>query len=184
MKKCYEMSLMMRSLLLIVMSSLLLAGCYKVSEYSGDGELIDNGISAATDRYVLNLGVIDLSQSGTKSYRIANLPEVSFVAGIEISVVEKDRAIIEKRSVNPTILLELSDVKGEVVFAEKSKLTSWAWSVPVNESRAFIYTREQPGTYFQSLLQSEYTLMLTVLEPDTSKLNYTASLLAKSGGWK
>lgn len=61
-----------------------------MSEYSGDGHLTDNGVRAATNRYVLNLGEVDLSQRGTKTYRIANLPEANFVARIEISVVPKD----------------------------------------------------------------------------------------------
>ena len=169
---------------MIIVSVVLLAGCYNVSEYSGDGHLIDNGVSAATDRYLLNLGVIDLSQRGTKTYRIANLPETNFVTGIEVGVAPEERAIIEKQAVSATILLELSSTRGEVVFTKKSNLDTWTWSVLVGESRAFVYERGEPGTYFQPLPQTEYTLILTVLEPDTSQSKYTASLLAKSGGWK
>ncbi len=163
---------------------MLLTGCYKVSEYSGDGHLIDNGVTAATDRYVLDLGAIDLSQRGTKTYRIANLPETSFVVGIEIGVAPEERAIIEKQAVSAAILLELSSVGGQVLFTKKSTLDAWTWSVLVGDLRAFVYGRGEPGTYFQPLPQTEYTLTLTVLEPDTSQSNYTASLLAKSGGWK
>lgn len=168
----------------MVFPLMLLVGCYNVSEYSGDGHLIDNGLLAATDRYVLNLGSIDLGQRGTKTFRIASLPETNFVAGIEISVAPEDRANIEKRAVNPTLLLELSESGGKVVFSKKSDLDTWTWSVPTNESRAFIYGRGEPGTYFQPLAQIEYTLTLTVLEPHPSQLKYTALLVAKSGGWK
>src|SRR5260221_5810767 len=64
----------------------LLSGCYQVSHYSGDGQLIDNGPFAATDRYVLNLSPVDLTQRGKKTFRMANLPEANFVTGFEISV--------------------------------------------------------------------------------------------------
>ncbi len=168
----------------MVMPIMLLIGCYNVSEYSGDGHLVDNGVRAATDRYVLNLGSIDLNQRGTKTYRIANLPEINFLVGIEISVAPEDRATIEKRAVSPDILLELSSLGGEFIFTKKSKLDTWTWSVPINESRAFIYGRGEPGTYFQSLSQTQYTLTLTVLEPDPSQSKYTALLMVKSGGWK
>jgi len=97
------MSPLVRFILVMVMPIMLLIGCYNVSEYSGDGHLVDNGVRAATDRYVLNLGSIDLNQRGTKTYRIANLPEINFLVGIEISVAPEDRATIEKRAVSPDI---------------------------------------------------------------------------------
>ena len=178
------MTLLVRSFLIVIMPVVLLSGCNDVTEYSGDGQLIDNGPGAATDRYVLKLGNIDLSQRGTKTYRIANLPETSFVTGIKITVEHEDRASVEKRAVNPTIRLELSDVSGEAVFKNESKLDTWTWSVPANEPLAFIYVREKQGTYFHPHPETEYTLVLTVLEPDASQTKYTASLLAKSGGWK
>lgn len=174
----------MKFLLVITLFVMLLVGCYDVSEYSGDGHLTDNGIRAATDRYVLNLGEVDLSQLGTKTYRIANLPEANFVTGIEIRVAPKDRDSIEKRAISPTILLELSRSDGEIVFTKNENLNAWTWSVPVGESRAFIYGRGEPGTYFQSLSQTEYTLTLTVLQANPSQSQYTALLVAKSGGWK
>ena len=178
------MNIILKLLLAIGLSVLFLAGCYNMPEYSGDGHLIDNGVRSATDRYVLNLGEIDLSQRGTKTYRFMNLPEEGFVAGIEIRVSPKDRSIIERREIKPIVLLELSAVGDEVVFMQKERLDMWTWSVPIGESTAFIYGRGEPGTYFQPLPHVEYTLAITVLQPDPGQLQYTASLLAKSGGWK
>lgn len=45
---------------LIGVVSLMLTGCYSESDYSGDGQLIDYGRYVAKDRYVLNLGNVDL----------------------------------------------------------------------------------------------------------------------------
>src|SRR5947208_11027797 len=93
-----------------------LFGCYRVSQYFGDGHLIDNGALAATDRYVLNLGPIDLTQRGSKTFQIANLPEVNFVAGIEVSVTSKDRGILDKQLHNSTVLIELTDHVRKVIL--------------------------------------------------------------------
>lgn len=169
---------------MMVVPIVFFTGCYRVSHYSGNGQLIDNGSLAATDRYVLNLGSIDLTQRGTKTFRIANLPEASFVTGIEISVVPEDRTVIEKQRVNPTISLELSGPGAKVLFSKKSTLDTWTWSVPADGHRAFVYGRGEPGTYFNALPKIEYMLTLTVLEPDHSQSKYTALLMAKSGGWK
>lgn len=171
---------------LLVMTFLvvLLVGCYDVSEYSGDGHLNDNGVFAATDRYVLNLGEVDLSRRGTKTYRIANLPEVDFVVGIEIIVNPEFQAIIKKRTINPVILLELSQLDGEIVFTKKANLNDWTWSVTVDEDRIFAYGRGESGTYFRPLPQYKYTLTITVLKSDPSHSEYRALLIAKSGGWK
>ncbi len=172
------------SKLFLIISIILISGCYNVSEYSGDGNLIDNGVRAATNRYVLNLGSIDLSQRGSKTFRIINLPETTFVAGIKISVMQEDKITLENRLIKPTISLELTDEDGKVVFLKKSVIDLWTWSMVVNESRAFIYGREKPGTYFQVLPDSVYYLTLTVIEPDPSNINFTATLQAMSGGWK
>ena len=178
------MILLEKLILTIILPIILLVGCYNVPKYSGDGHLVDNGGSVATDRYVLNLGLIDLRQRGSSTHRIKNLPEAHFVVGIELRVLQKDISTLEKKTVNPTILLELSGLKGEVIFSKKSKLNSWTWSALVDESQAFIYGRRGQTTYFQSLPQSDYTLTLTVLQPDFSQLKYTALLILKSAGWK
>lgn len=169
---------------LMIIPVVFLSGCYRVSQYSGDGQLIDNGSTAATDRYVLDLGLINLAQPGKKTFRLENLPEENFVTGVEISVAPEDRATNETRRANPTISLELSGPDGKVLFAKKSALDEWTWSVPADGLRAFVYGRGEPGTYFNAAPKTEYTLTLNVLESDRSQSKYTARLMMKSGGWK
>jgi hypothetical protein len=161
-----------------------LFGCYQVSHYSGDGQLVDNGSAAATDRYVLNLGPIDLTQPGAKTFRIENLPEANFVAGVEFSATPGDRAANGTRRANPIISLELSGPEGKILFTKKSALDAWTWSVPAGGLPAFVYGREEPRTYFSAAPKTAYTLTLNVLEPDRSQEKYTARLMMKSGGWK
>jgi hypothetical protein len=169
---------------LVVIPFVFLSGCYRVSHYSGDGQLIDNGSTAATDRYVLDLGPINLAQPGKKTFRLENLPKENFVTGVEMSVSPEDRAANETRRANPTISLELSGPDGTVLFTKKSALDEWTWSVPADGLRTFVYGRGEPGTYFNAVPKTKYTLTLNVLEPDRSQSKYTALLMMKSGGWK
>lgn len=173
-----------RSLILLFSSVMLLSACYKMSDYSGDGFLIDYGASAAIDRYILDLGPIDFSHKGTNKYRIVNLPDRNFVVGIKVEVSEQNQSIIEIKNIDPVIKLKLSKADGDVVFSKEAKLSSWTWSILLNESQAFIFGRGESGTYFQPIKHTEYTLSLTVHEVDYSKSEYAAFLVAKSGGWK
>lgn len=168
----------------IIITALTIAGCYKASDYSGDGRLVDNGLFAAKDRYVLTLGSVDLSQRTTKFYRIENLPEEDFAAGIDITFEPEDRNAVEDRKLRPTILLELAGPEREVIFTKEARLDNWTWSFSAGGSRTFIYGRDEQQTYFQPRSNVEYQLTLSVLGADAAQLKYTAVVMAKSGGWK
>ncbi len=146
--------------------------------------MVDKGLFAATDRYVLDLGVIALNQQGTSTYRLENLPAVSFVVGLEIQIVPEDRAKIENRSIKPTILVELLGPQGEPVIRNQSSLDTWTWSVRAGDGNAFVYRREQPSTFFTPVANGRYELKVGVVQPDSSDSKYTARVFAKSGGWK
>jgi hypothetical protein len=163
---------------------MLFSGCYRVSQYSGDGTLVDNGLLSATDRYVLNLGPVDLTRRGTMSYRIADLPEANFVVGIEIVTTSGPRSTTEKQLAPLIIALKLTGPGASTLFSKKSVLGEWIWSEPRDGNRAFVYWREGEGTFFNASQNSQYILTLDVLEPDRSQSKYVASLVAKSGGWK
>ena len=169
---------------LIVISMTPIVGCYKASDYSGDGQLVDNGWSAAIARYVLALDAVDLSRGTTKTYRIENLPEEEFVAGIEVTLSPEDRDAIENRRIRPVISLKLLGPDREVIFKKKGRLDEWSWSFSGGEARTFIYGRDEQRTYFQPQSGVEYQLTISALYSDPSQLNYTAVLMTKSGGWK
>lgn len=166
----------------------MLSGCYRISNYAGDGQLVDNGASAATDRYVLNLGPIDLTRRGTKSFRIVNLPMANFVVGFEIVTLDNNvldgNAASPTNAANPTVAIELTSLDEQVLFARQASLDAWTWAVRSGEYRAFVYGRDEPRTYFDATPNTVYTLTLKVIEPDLTQSKYTASLMAKSGGWK
>ena len=93
-------------MMVFTMFVVLLAGCYDVSEYTGDGKLVDNGARSATDRYILNLGLIDLRKQQKYTYRISGLPEENFIAGIELTLEDPD--LVGDRIIRPVIALRLS----------------------------------------------------------------------------
>jgi hypothetical protein len=159
----------------------LLSGC-PVTKYSGDGVLLDSGAAVASDRYVLDLGVVDLTRRDKKTFRIAGLPKSSFVVGLEINAAA-DQSALKDRSPNATVSISLL-ADGKVGFSRTAPLRSWTWSVPAGAQRAFVYGREEPATYFDARSTAEYTLTVEVVEPDQSGSQYAAKLLAKSGGWK
>lgn len=171
-----------RHFVVIVAIVALLSGC-PMTKYSGDGVFLDNGPGAATDRYVLDLGPIDLTQRARRTVRLAGLPKGNFVVGIQIKAAA-DPALIGKRLPNPTVSLSLSESSDGLIFSKEAPLGTWTWSVPAADDAAFVYGRERPSTYFDAASGAEYMLSIDVVEPDQSGSRYVAVLVAKSGGWK
>ena len=163
----------------------MMTNCYSVASYSGDGRLIDNGSNAATDRFILDLGTINLDKQNTQIYLMNNLPLESFVIGIKINVPSENSIVIEKQSINATISIELLGSKDESVIKVQSPLNTWTWSVSSNDvNTAFIYKYQKPDTYFTPIKNGQYKLKVVVVQPDLNKVKYEARLLLKSGGWK
>jgi hypothetical protein len=162
----------------------ILSFCYSKSHYSGDGKLIDNGSLAATDRYVLDLGVVELNKKGIYTFKLKNLPTVNFVIGIKIQVSPKHQSVLETKNVKPIISLELLNPQNVQVIHNQSSLDTWTWSVKGMGNTAFVYRREFPSTYFTPAPDGLYNLRIVIVRPDSSDMKYTARLQAKSGGWK
>lgn len=168
---------------LLLALAILLApiGCDSVVQYSGDGKLIDNGRSAATDRFILDLGPVPLKAPTSATFRLKNLPKENFVIGIELRAPENSK--IDQSSLSAVVSIDLLE-DGKSIVAKDAKLSEWTWSVHSPGNYAFIYGREKPGTYFDPMPGKEYKLTFRVKEPDSGSAEYIASLVAKSGGWK
>jgi hypothetical protein len=158
----------------------LLAGCDTVAQYSGDGRLTDKGPTAATDRYVLDLGQVSLKAPTAATFQLKNLPKAEFVVGIEF---RSPSSKIEQASINPMVGITLVE-DGKMIISKEARLSDWTWSIHSPGNYAFVYGRDQPSTYFTPASGKNYELTLRVKEPDRSNVNYTAALVAKSGGWK
>lgn len=173
--------------ILICFCTPMITGCYGESDYSGDGKLTDNGSSVATYRYVLNLGLVELNRQNTATYRISNLPDKMFVAGIDLSVDPDNQDIIAEKKLNTVVSLTIFDSEGKKIFDRKSDLASWSWSRGRNTpTYAFIYGSGSglEETYFYPEPKAEYKLAFTVHKVDPNTPKHSAVLLLKSGGWK
>jgi len=161
--------------------SLITVGCESVAQYSGDGKLIDNGPRAATDRYVVDLGSISLKALGISTFKFKNLPKENFVIGFELQAPPGSK--LDQTSIAPVVSIRLRQ-DGKTIVGKEGRLSEWTWSVKSPGDRAFVYGREKPDTYFDALPGKDYELTFQVKQPDPGSANYTASLVAKSGGWK
>jgi len=157
------------------------AGCESVAQYSGDGKLIDNGPHAATDRYVVDLGSISLRTPGTATFRFKNLPKENFVVGFELRA--PDGYKLDPSAISPMVSITLFE-DGKAIIAKDTRLSEWTWSVRSPGDSAFVYGRQKPDTYFDAWPGRSYELVFRVTELDRGSGKYTASLVAKSGGWK
>ena len=157
-----------------------LTACDTVAQYVGDGRLTDKGPSAATDRYVLDLGQVSLKAPMSATFKMKNLPKTEFVVGIEL---RSPTPKLEQASVNATVEITLLE-DDKAIISKEAKLSEWTWSIHSPGLYAFVYGREQPSTYFTPAPGKNYELTLRVKEPDRGSAPYTAALVAKSGGWK
>lgn len=169
-----------RSLALTVLLVATSAGCDTVAQYSGDGRLTDKGPTAATDRYVLDLGQVSLKAPTTATFKLRNLPKTEFVVGIEF---RSPSSKIEQEAINPLVGITLLE-NGKAIISKEGKLSDWTWSIHSPGNYVFVYGRDQASTYFTPTPEKNYELTLRVKEPDRGNANYTAALVAKSGGWK
>jgi len=158
--------------------------CSSARDYSGDGKLVDNGMFAATDRYVLELGSISLKSPGRRTYRIENLPATPFVIGIDVQAPSSSFSVLEQKPINASVSMSLVGMNGETVFTAAGPLPSWTWSIPSTGERAFIYKEGSQASSFTPQARTRYELVVEVLKPEHGNLKYDAMLKAKSGGWK
>lgn len=159
-------------------------GCDNELNYMGDGQLIDNGRDAATDRYVLDLGTIDFNNTGKYVFKIKGLPKEEFVIGFKL---ESEQAIDIDSTLpnNAEISVSLSEASGKIIFEVSSKLDDLVWSTNVLEpNNAFIYKRGDDNTFFNSSSDDDYKLTISILQPNQITIPSESKLLAKSGGWK
>lgn len=165
-------------------------GCSNMAFSAGDGQVRDRGPFAATDRFVVELGTIDLREAGPYHYELRNLPQAELTLGFSISFKEAQEtiALIHRRPIVALVEVELLRSDGERIIYERGSLGALTWSASGTTTRsAFIYGESHGGTHgttFAAQPDQQYTLSIRVLEPDTSAAEYQAMIEAKGGGWK
>ena len=177
---------MTRHLLIYIFSLLILLSSESHS-YNGDGKLIDSGPTSATERYVLDLGEINLGTDKEYTFKIRDLPATNFVFGINL-VSEKINGIdfAENIPINAKIEFLILNNENEILLDDSAYINKWVWSQKRGANSAFGYRRinGKSGTYFTPSKGASYTVKLKISETDGTGNKYNTKLLAKSGGWK
>lgn len=176
----------------------LLVACNRSPNYHGDGTLTDFGIEAADERYVLDLGLVDLSRLNRRSFKLAGLPAVEFAMGLRQVNVSAGCAAAALNSTNVRMHVQAED--GQVVIDEEGPLSAWVTSSSLVYRRG--KERREPkdgdafrlvetgvrafggwGTYFTPQTSVTYLAKFEVVETrDTSGCE--SRLVLVGGGWK
>ncbi len=160
----------------------LLTACSKDFKYSGDGRLIDNGWMSAHERYVVELGRVDLGRTGSVKFKMAGLPPNYFVMGLRVPG-RVDRGSSGGAATPADVAVELYRQKFGVITMLTGPLDKWTWSVPKRGDSAFVYQRQGSQSYFDAFTEAHYQVTVTVNTPDPS-IPAGTELVMMGGGWR
>ena len=148
--------------------------------YTGDGNFTDYGRKAGIFRFVLDLGLVNLSEASVSKFELKGLPEVEFVCYLRIDhplpTLGKPK---DFEAGNSVVGVSLEDENGTQVFSEKAPLKNWVWSGSVGAPQSDLYTHntiftpEAGKTYFITLKKNKGNLKAP-----------KAEFLLMGGGWK
>jgi hypothetical protein len=172
----------MRQIFACLLCMTLLSACSASDKYSGDGRMVDNGVTAANERYVVELGYVDLTKIGSHTFRIAGLPKANFVIGLQIPVVTTNGAEAAATT-TADVSIKLIGPTQEIIVDVAGPLSEWTWSGPLHATSNFIYKREPLKSYFDATPSTEYHLRVDVRTVDRAT-GTRALVVLKSGGWK
>jgi hypothetical protein len=176
----------------------LVAACDRSHRYRGDGTLTDLGPTAAINRYVVDLGPIDLSRPNQRSFKMVGLPPVELTMGVRPVSVSAGCDATALGSVR--VRLEVQTEAGAVVVAEEAPLSAWVSASDLVYRRgaahqgpaggdAVKYVRTGMrasggwGTYFTPRSSGIYLAQFTVLDARGAS-DCESRLVLLGGGWK
>jgi hypothetical protein len=136
---------------------------YPAVTQAGDAVLTDYGPNRAIDRYVIDLGPIDLSAPSGHAYTVTLAPEIKLTLGLELWTTTSEAsmrdlearlqrredvrggdfmriqdAIKASTSLETVIGIRVVDEEGRLVIQEEARLGDWVWS-STREGHAFLY---------------------------------------------
>jgi hypothetical protein len=181
-------------------------GCGQ-TQYAGDGRLekIPRPQWLCTDRYIVHLGSVDLSEPTIKVYTLAGLPSTEFVVGFDVAAVERNRDVSAAKPVHSVVRVMLTNERGETVVSTGGLLSDWTWSSASNALRdSFVYQRgeqsEHPigndtvevrrekvapdegwGSYFTPRTKGKYILRVAVQRGEPDAKHYSVSVNVEGG---
>ena len=153
---------------------------YPDLHYTGAGNFTDYGRKAGIFRFVLDLGVVDLTEASVSKFELKGLPKVEFVCYLRVDhplpTLGKPK---DFQAGDLVVGISLEDENGTEVFSEKAPLKKWVWSGSVGAPQSDLYTHktiftpETGKTYFITLKKNKGNLKVP-----------KAEFLLIGGGWK
>lgn len=175
-----------------------MAACDLPHSYRGDGTFTDFGLGTATERYVVDLGPIDLSRPNQRSFRLLGLPSVEFTVGLRQVNVSAGCDAAALGAVH--VRLEVKAGDGAVVVAEDGPLSTWINSSHLVYRPGIELEEPKPGgvihlvrtgvrasggwgTYFTPRLFAPYFATFEVVDAQGAS-GCESRLVLLGGGWK
>jgi len=155
--------------------------CSQHDQYTGDGRLIDYGVTAAVTRYVAEVGQVDLTRTGSATFKLSGLPRTYFVIGLQMPV-HADPAADGHLHTAADVSFEVVRDDYGMVAVVTSPLREWTLSNPLHGDSTFVYLR-RAQSYFDAFPEAHYRLTVTVNVADPT-LPHTSWVVLKSAGWK
>jgi hypothetical protein len=169
---------------------------YGEINYTGDGKFTDKGRGVSRDRFLLDLGPVELNQKSKSSYTIKGLPETSFTIALQVDLPVSNNFPLESPTrysslqfTNETVLsLDLEDMDGKKLFSYNGPLSKLDRNVIQTERgyKPIYYLERQaaaPGTGFTPKNNITYRLNLNVTKAYQSAPRINVIAVGHSG-WK
>lgn len=145
-----------------------------------DGRVLDQGPGAASDRYQVQLGQVDLANSISKEFGLCKLPDdVPLLVGVAVTLSAKAPSPQGAREVvdpDAMMVIELKNSDGQLLLSHRGRFRSWIWSGP-HGNEVFVYQR---GTFFADS-RERYSLHV---QATGCKCALLGRLVIQGGGWK
>ncbi|MDA0722869.1 MAG: hypothetical protein O3A82_02810 [Verrucomicrobia bacterium] len=148
--------------------------------YTGDGNFTDYGRKSGIQRFVLDLGEVDLKEASVRKYELKGLPDVNYVCYLRVDhplpITGRPK---DFKAGDMIVETSLEDQNGTEVFSEKAPLKNWKWSGSVGSLKSDLYTRK---TMFTPEKGQNYSISLKISEGNLQAPK--VQLLLMGGGWK
>jgi hypothetical protein len=160
----------------------LLAGCSRDIAYKGPGRFINEGWWNPQHHYVIELGALDLTKTGSMTFRFTGLPKAHYVIGLQIPL-SADKGGAPESGLVADVALQLMRVGQGQVLIITGPLRTLNWSPEPKSASSFVYRHDLYESYFNANPDESYELRVDVNTPDPS-IPPGSTVVLKSGGWK
>jgi hypothetical protein len=160
----------------------LLAGCSQDIAYIGPGRFINKGWWNPEHHYVVELGALDLTKTGSIIFRFTGLPKAHYVIGLQIPLSADKGGAPDSTLVADVALQLMRKGLGQVLIVT-GPLRSLNWSPEPTSATSFVYRHDYYESYFDANPDESYELRVDINTPDPS-IPPGSKVVLKSGGWK